>query len=147
MKLISSSTARRRTANAALGSLGGPQMPSPVRRIAPKPRRCTEISPPSEISPAKLAESSFLFTIDLQNSCVTLSYGYARVQQSQVPLKSPHGTRHSKSELLFLAQRTNVANQIVNLRLAQRTLEGRHSALAVGNDLSEFRIGPLLDCV
>src|SRR6266705_4522468 len=68
MKLISSSTARRRTANARLRSLGGPQMPSPVRRIAPKPRRCTEISPPSETSPAKLAESSFLLMIDLQNS-------------------------------------------------------------------------------
>src|ERR1700675_4171734 len=63
MKLISSSTARRRTANAALRSLGGPQMPSPVRRMAPKPRRCTEISPPSETSPATLAESSFLFMI------------------------------------------------------------------------------------
>src|SRR6202521_3866149 len=36
-------------------------MPSPVRRIAPKPRRWTEISPPSEIFPAKLAEISFLF--------------------------------------------------------------------------------------
>src|SRR5229473_6358993 len=68
MKLISSSTAWRRTANAPLRSFGGPQMPSPVRRIAPKPRQCTEISPPSETSPAKLAESSFLFMIDLQNS-------------------------------------------------------------------------------
>src|SRR5713226_117393 len=67
MKLTSSSTARRRTANAALRSFGGPQMPSPVRRMAPKPRRCTEISPPSETSPATLAESSFLFMIDLQN--------------------------------------------------------------------------------
>src|SRR5713226_7870321 len=67
MKLTSSSTARRRTANAALRSFGGPQMPSPVRRMAPKPRRCTEISPPSETSPAIVAESSFLFMIDLQN--------------------------------------------------------------------------------
>src|SRR5438105_4022052 len=68
MKLTSSSAARRRTAKAALRSFGGPQMPSPVRRIAPKPRRCTEISPPSETAPAKLTESSFLFMIDLQNS-------------------------------------------------------------------------------
>src|SRR5580704_707820 len=43
-------------------------MPSPVSRIAPKPRRCTEICPPSETSPAKLAESSFLLMIGLQNS-------------------------------------------------------------------------------
>src|SRR5205807_7792707 len=66
MKLTSSSTARRRTANAPLRSFGGPQMPSPVRRMAPKPRRCTEISPPSKTSSATLAESSFLFMIDLQ---------------------------------------------------------------------------------
>src|ERR1700687_3261859 len=65
MKLISSSTTRRRTANAPLRSLGGPQMPSPVRRIAPKPNPCTAISPPSETSPATLAESCFLFTNDL----------------------------------------------------------------------------------
>src|SRR5467141_4493814 len=73
MKLMSSSTARPRTANAALRSFGGSQIPSPVRRIAPKPRRCTEISPPSETSPARLAESSFLFMIDLQNSPVLRS--------------------------------------------------------------------------
>src|SRR6266436_555341 len=68
MKLMSSSTARRRTAMAPLRSFGGPQMPSPVRRIAPKPRRCTEISPPNEIFPAALAETSFLFINSLQNS-------------------------------------------------------------------------------
>src|SRR5882762_10933367 len=62
MKLIASSAARRRTAKAALRSFGGPQMPSPVRRIAPKPRRCTESSLPNETSPANLAETSFLFT-------------------------------------------------------------------------------------
>src|SRR5216684_6489786 len=67
MKLIPSSTARRRTASADLRSFGGPQMPSPVRRIAPKPRRCTEISSLSKISPAAFAESSFLFIISLQN--------------------------------------------------------------------------------
>src|SRR6266853_1815793 len=63
MKLTSSSTARRRTASAPFRSFGGPQMPSPVRRIAPKPRRWTEISPPSEIFPARLAEISFLFIL------------------------------------------------------------------------------------
>src|SRR3984893_15584851 len=63
MKFTSSSTARRRTANAPFRSFGGPQTPSPVRRIAPKPRRRTEISPPSEMSPARLAEISFLFIL------------------------------------------------------------------------------------
>src|SRR2546428_10095423 len=62
MKLTSSSTARRRTAKAPLRSFGGPQIPSPVRRMAPKPRRWTKISPPSETVPATLAEFSFLFT-------------------------------------------------------------------------------------
>src|SRR5438128_11284497 len=62
MKLTSSSTARRSTAKAPLRSLGGPQIPSPVRRMAPKPRRWTKISPPSETVPATLAEFSFLFT-------------------------------------------------------------------------------------
>src|SRR3981081_515118 len=74
MKLTPSSTARRRTANAALRSFGGPQMPSPVRRIAPNPRRCTEISPPSETFPAAFAESSFLFMIDLQILRLTLAH-------------------------------------------------------------------------
>src|ERR1700682_5687635 len=95
MKLISSSTARRRTSNAAFRSLGGPQMPSPVRRIAPKPRRCTEISPPSETSPAKLAESSFLFMIDLQNPSVHLSHAdtHGSSRSNAIPCNPEHSTR------------------------------------------------------
>src|SRR5260370_19307032 len=38
-------------------------MPPPESRMAPKPRRWTVISPPSEIFPAKLAEISFLFIL------------------------------------------------------------------------------------
>src|SRR6266404_1390280 len=53
--------------------------------------------------------------------------------------------QHLESELLFLMQRTNVRHQRLNLILAERTLEGRHPALAVRNDLSEFRIGQFLD--
>ena len=33
----------------------------------------------------------------------------------------------------------------MNLILAKRALEGRHSSLAIGNDLGELRIGHLLD--
>src|ERR1700674_2484275 len=87
MKSISSSTARRRTANARVRSFGGPQMPSPVRRIAPKPRRCTEISPPSETSPAKLAESSFLLMVDLQILPLTLSHESGNT----TPIPNTHG--------------------------------------------------------
>src|SRR5258707_3691139 len=41
--------------------------------MASNPRRWTEISPPSESAPAKLAESSFSLMIDLQNSFFILS--------------------------------------------------------------------------
>src|SRR6266480_7181951 len=47
MKLTPSSTARRKTFFAFSRSGGQPQIPSPVNRIAPKPSRLTERSPPS----------------------------------------------------------------------------------------------------
>src|SRR6478609_7927741 len=45
MWLTPRSTARRRTARALSTSAGGPVIPGPVRRIAPKPRRLTSSSP------------------------------------------------------------------------------------------------------
>src|SRR5260370_3839723 len=48
-------------------------------------------------------------------------------------------------KLFFSTHRPNLLHQGVNLILAERTLEGRHSALAVGNDFRKFRIGQLLD--
>jgi hypothetical protein len=57
------------------------------------------------------------------------------------------GTQRTASELFFPTQGTNVRHQGVNLGLAERILEGRHSGLAVGNYLSEFCIGQLLDCL
>src|ERR1700745_4107302 len=59
MKLTPNSMARRRTAIAAAGSFGGPQIPSPVRRMAPKPRRLTVSSPPSVIFPLLAADKIF----------------------------------------------------------------------------------------
>src|SRR5437870_5245965 len=47
MKLTPSSTARRKTFFAFSRSGGQPQIPSPVKRIAPKPSRLTKRSPPS----------------------------------------------------------------------------------------------------
>src|SRR5207302_2152867 len=47
MSLAPSSTARFRTLRALSRSGGQPQMPSPVRRIAPKPSRLTGRSPPN----------------------------------------------------------------------------------------------------
>src|SRR5215210_5576754 len=59
MKLTPSSTARRSTRLAASRSGGGPQIPSPVMRIAPKPSRFTSTSPPRETVPAAAASLSF----------------------------------------------------------------------------------------
>src|ERR1700683_416332 len=46
MKLTPSSMARFKTRRASSGSLGSPQIPLPVRRMAPKPRRFTSRSLP-----------------------------------------------------------------------------------------------------
>src|SRR6266480_1834121 len=48
MKLTPSSTARRKTFFAFSRSGGQPQIPSPVNRIAPNPRRLTKRSPPNK---------------------------------------------------------------------------------------------------
>src|SRR5438552_6759029 len=55
MKLTPSSTARRKTFFAFSRSGGQPQIPSPVSRIAPKPSRLTNRSPPNKnVSPLLL---------------------------------------------------------------------------------------------
>src|SRR5260221_12730796 len=71
MKLTPNSMARRRTAIAVAGSLGGPQIPSPVRRMAPKPRRLTVSSPPRAIVPLPAADRLlvFLLIFILQRLC------------------------------------------------------------------------------
>src|SRR5437870_8227472 len=48
MKLTPSSTARRKTFFPFSRSGGQPQIPSPVRRIAPNPSRLTKRSPPNK---------------------------------------------------------------------------------------------------
>src|SRR6266850_5155601 len=78
MKLTPSSVARRRTASAEAGSLGGPQIPSPVIRMAPKPRRRTVSSPPNETVPLEAASGlailSFIFVPPKYSFCdMTLS--------------------------------------------------------------------------
>jgi hypothetical protein len=60
------------------GSLGGPQIPSPVMRMAPKPRRRAANSPPSEKVPLRPADglsvcSLCLFMFDFQlQFCIEL---------------------------------------------------------------------------
>src|ERR1700712_4650672 len=55
MWLTPSSTARRSTASAPSRSAGGPVIPGPVRRIAPKPRRGTSRAPPIGEGPDAVA--------------------------------------------------------------------------------------------
>jgi len=57
IKFTPNSTACRSTASAAARSFGGPQIPSPVIRIAPYPNRFTVNCPPREIVPAAFADS------------------------------------------------------------------------------------------
>jgi hypothetical protein len=63
--------------------------------------------------------------------------GTARIEPA---LGEMHGV-----QLFLLMQRANVRHLGANLILFEGILEGRHSALAVGNYLGEFRIGQLLD--
>src|ERR1700758_1994465 len=55
MKLTFNSTARRRTLFASSRSGGSPQIPLPVIRMAPNPRRLTVRSPPTSRVPAASA--------------------------------------------------------------------------------------------
>src|SRR5256714_74968 len=57
MRFTPSSTARLRTLSAPSRSFGQPQMPSPVIRMAPNPRRFTERSPP-------ILKVSLIFFVD-----------------------------------------------------------------------------------
>src|SRR5271170_2608984 len=58
MKSTPRSTARRSTRIASPRSRGSPQMPRPVIRIAPYPRRVTATLPPSENTPLAAATRS-----------------------------------------------------------------------------------------
>src|SRR5579859_813932 len=58
MRFTPSSTARLRTRRASAGSLGSPQTPGPVMRMAPKPRRWTGRSPPILKTPLALEVDS-----------------------------------------------------------------------------------------
>src|SRR5713226_113279 len=55
MKLMPSSRTRRSTRLHSSRSAGSPQIPSPVMRIAPKPKRLTGRSPPMSMVPASAA--------------------------------------------------------------------------------------------
>src|SRR6266550_3708622 len=79
MKLTPSSTARRKTFFAFSRSGGQPQIPSPVRRIAPKPSRLTSISPPSK---------SVLLLLMLM-LMLPLASGIAAISLGNPPVRAP----------------------------------------------------------
>ena len=66
IRLTPSSTARRSTASAASRSGGGPQMPSPVTRIAPKPSRRT-VRSPSSIVPADSSSIALVASVAIRS--------------------------------------------------------------------------------
>src|SRR2546429_6750637 len=81
MKLTPSSTARRKTFFALSRSGGHPQLPSPVRRIAPKPRRLTNRSPPNK-----------------NLSSLLLASGIAAISLGNPPVRTPAALAESAAK-------------------------------------------------
>src|SRR5881397_1084062 len=81
MKLTPSSTARRKTFFAFSRSGGQPQIPSPVRRIAPKPRRLTNRSPPNK-----------------NLSSLLLASGIAAISLGNPPVRTPAALAESAAK-------------------------------------------------
>ena len=90
IKLTPSSTLRRRTRTAESGSLGGPQIPSPVMRMAPKPRRRTLNSPHSAKVPVWVAGGLSVFppAVYFRISKCSLQVECGGIQRNIVPTDS-----------------------------------------------------------
>src|SRR6478609_9450965 len=124
MWLTPNSTARRRTARALSTSAGGPVIPGPVKRMAPKPRRLTSSSPAIGNVPDAAA-------VGMEASLPS--------EDRQVALELPRADLHAVV-LPLLALDLDVAVEHV---LAQRA---QHE-LGLGRDLDRLaeRLGQLLD--
>jgi hypothetical protein len=115
-------------------------MPSPVSRMAPKPRRLTESSPPRETVPAKLAEISLLFMRTPRNYSFHI---FALITRAIPNLDSKWSRCVLFDEILALQVRPNSAGilacievSLVSLREAiSSNLPGRPSVALV----SRFR--------
>src|SRR6202790_4075309 len=68
MKLMSRPGRRRKVRNASARSVGGPQMPGPVMRMLPKPRRLTLVLPSILNAPAFAAETLLLMRLPLAHT-------------------------------------------------------------------------------
>src|SRR5215208_4041892 len=66
IKLTPSSTDRWSTRTASSRSLGGPQIPEPVSRMAPKPMRLTVRPAPSVMVPAAAAGTVIVFGVAMK---------------------------------------------------------------------------------
>ena len=133
MKLTPNSTLRRRTRRAESGSLGGPQIPSPVRRMAPKPRRRTVNSPPSEKVPLRPAgERSvssvcwFIFDLQIQSAskCRGIQPNIARILRAdrERPCRETV-TISFECGLKIVADRSRIPPAVVGKRVAGRFKE------------------------
>src|SRR5580704_1514361 len=87
MKLTPSSTTRRSVAMAWSRLGGSPQMPRPVIRIAPNPRRLTVRSPPTSMVPAAAAVgcalTAYLLILDMITLNASLSCSGADLRPGQ----------------------------------------------------------------
>src|ERR1700736_1397474 len=98
MKVTPSSTARRSTRLHSSGSAGSPQMPGPVRRMAPKPIRLTVRSSPSAVVPAAAALVAVVFFISGLLSLVGLVCCPPNADQRM------HTTARGRSSIVLPAQ-------------------------------------------
>src|ERR1051326_6111667 len=81
IRLTPSSIAWRSTASASRLSFGGPQTPSPVMRIAPKPRRFTVRSPPR----VKVVDRIALMRKSVAIAAVLLAFTISAKEKPQPP--------------------------------------------------------------
>src|SRR5256885_14547659 len=92
MRFTPSSTARLRTLSAAARSFGQPQIPSPVIRMAPNPRRFTVRSPP-------ILNVPLIFFVDSAPN-----KGSAPVTDNPIPLARLNLTNLRRSILFSMEQ-------------------------------------------
>src|SRR6266480_4893205 len=127
MKLTPSSTARRKTFFAPSRSGGQPQIPSPVRRIAPNPSRLTNRSPPNK------NVSSLLLAFVL----------VAATSFANPPVKTPAAPAEiaCKNVLRLMADKICCRYQLSTLTCSPRdqpAVVGRAVALAKVDQISGF---------
>src|ERR1044072_8492260 len=91
MKSTPSSGRRLRTSVAASTSGGRPQMPSPVMRMAPKPRRVTSSSPPMRKGPDSVAVAVIRAAYPLRLDSLRMATEERQFTERDVPFTTLSG--------------------------------------------------------